>query len=499
MLPRFTRTIRFRLLATIVGTILSVSLLLWIFHARTHMRIVSDCITIMKDDVPHDAENTNGGEKLIAALEQASRDHLRAEAWWFAVVWAVMLAASTWLSVHITRPIREITATARQVVHDRREEFDKPDDDGDDVQQLHRAVRIMAKHLQIARASLTQKSNELNRTQQTLRRFFDQSKDILGIADYDTRIIDVNSGFIRLLDYDRDWLIGRKYTELIHPDDQDRVAIAVEDLRQGQELVEFESRFRDRTGVYHRIAWNVATHQEFGCIYAVGRDITEQRRLEEEIVRSSTAERERMARDIHDGLGQTMTGLAYKAKLIEAILTEGARPEPAQAAELVSLANQATREARAIARGLDPVELQQGLLPALEYLALSSQELFGIGVRIESEPGATEGLDRVTASHLYRIAQEAITNAIRHSQPDSVAIYLTRTEKLLELVVIDSGGEAKKNPEPGSGQGLRIMQYRARIMGGNLAIKPVPSGGLMVKCSVNIHYYEQAEDQKVLS
>jgi len=152
---------------------------------------------------------------------------------------------------------------------------------------------------------------------------------------------------------------------------------------------------------------------------------------------------------------------------------------------MVRLANEASEQARLLARGLDPVVLEEGLVPALHDLAHATLETFGTPCRFEhGENGFDLGKDQ--ARQLYWIAQEAVNNAVKHGKSQHISIYLTRRVNAIELVVMDDGTGLKEEAGPNAGQGLRIMRHRARMMGGDLSIMPGPAGGLLVKCLVEI-------------
>lgn len=207
------------------------------------------------------------------------------------------------------------------------------------------------------------------------------------------------------------------------------------------------------------------------------------RELEKEVVRAAAIEQERIAHDLHDSVGQLITGLAFKAKLVEAQLRDHNLPAPEQAAELVSLANRAGEQIRALARGIDPVELQDGLVPALQYLAVTTAYTFGVQCDFKGDP-LPAPLEKSRAIHLYRIAQEAVSNAIKHSKARQIMIELDHQDRQLVLTITDNGCGMIRRPIPADGSGLRIMHYRARMIGGTLDIQPRPACGLLVKCTI---------------
>ncbi|NND70159.1 MAG: PAS domain S-box protein [Rhodothermales bacterium] len=218
------------------------------------------------------------------------------------------------------------------------------------------------------------------------------------------------------------------------------------------------------------------------------RDISERRKLERELLRVGDLERRRIGQDLHDGLGQMLTGIG----LITQNLGKSIRDKDEQLAEEISevsdLVKEADRQARTLARNLSPVDLEAaGLDSALGRLALNIEKLFGIRCRYESN-GAVSVDDNSTATHLFRIAQEAISNAVTHGKADVVRIELSRGSKTLRLRIIDNGSGFRENEERDStrGMGIHIMNYRAKMVGGSLDIVPSFDGGTVVSCTVRL-------------
>ena len=164
--------------------------------------------------------------------------------------------------------------------------------------------------------------------------------------------------------------------------------------------------------------------------------------------------------------------------------------------------DEAIGQTRSLARGLHPVKPEpNGLMSALQELASRTRALFNIGCRfICRQPVLLE--DSTTATHLYRIAQEAVTNAIKHGKPGLIQISLTQTPGRINLAVKDNGVGLPATPRKHRGMGLRIMQYRAGTIGGSLAIQKDAGGGTTVVCSVHTsadglpHNPERATEKK---
>ncbi len=225
-------------------------------------------------------------------------------------------------------------------------------------------------------------------------------------------------------------------------------------------------------------------HDEISSILMVARDVTEHRRLEREIVEISSAERRRIGQDLHDALGQLLTGLAFLSKVLQQRLKARSLPEADDAGEIAKLMNQAVNQTRMLARGLCPVEPKaDGLMAALQELSDSIHKMFSIACEF-SCPGHILVDDDYTATHLYHIAQEAANNAVKHSKAKSILIELARVDGLLTMSVQDNGKGLPKELPSGGGMGLRTMRYRASLIGASLDISKAGKSGTVVTCTL---------------
>ncbi|MEL6614159.1 MAG: PAS domain S-box protein [Bacteroidota bacterium] len=250
------------------------------------------------------------------------------------------------------------------------------------------------------------------------------------------------------------------------------------------------------------------------------RDISERRLLEQEVTRIAEEERRRIGQDLHDGLGQTLTGIGLFARgLARQLDAEGSGSADA-ARQVISLLNEADAHARALARSLVPVELEtNGLEAALGRMAERASQLYGSTVRAGAEgTGVSEAdvLSGAAATHLFRIAQEAVSNGIQHGRAESIRVRLIRGVDKLRLRVEDDGVGFDETLRPGGilepasglppeasgsrsvaaparpadhrGMGLRIMHHRAHLAGGTLEIRPGADGGTVVTCTVPLRH-----------
>ncbi len=221
-------------------------------------------------------------------------------------------------------------------------------------------------------------------------------------------------------------------------------------------------------------------------------------RLERQILEISDREQARIGQDIHDGLCQQLIGMAFNANSLQQSLGSHSVPEVAIARKLCLLLDEAITEARRVCRGLYPVRLKtEGLVPALEELAHTVTERFNL--RCECDLQSRRLLcDVTTATHLYRIAQEAVNNAVKHSGATHVLLRLSTSEGGLELQVQDDGKGMQSSAGRAGGMGLHIMDYRARTIGGSLQIHGDGSG-TSVSCRVPQRPGNLAEESEALA
>jgi len=215
----------------------------------------------------------------------------------------------------------------------------------------------------------------------------------------------------------------------------------------------------------------------------VSQDITDRKVAEKSILEISARERRRIGQDLHDSLLQQLTGIAYMNKALQKRLAELSTQDAAEADYIGQLLQEAIRETRALARGLNPVQLDAyGLTSALRALAQSTEKLYKISCIFQCED-SIKIHDHEAATHLYRIAQEALSNAMKHAKPAQVILSLVETHGLLILRVCDNGKGFPESVPPEGGMGLHIMNYRARMIGATLTVQRAAGGGTFIICS----------------
>lgn len=210
------------------------------------------------------------------------------------------------------------------------------------------------------------------------------------------------------------------------------------------------------------------------------RDITERKQLEKEILEISEREQRRIGQDLHDGLCQHLAGIELMSQVLEQKLARRSQAAAAKVAEIAKNVRDAISHTRLLARGLSPVTLDsEGLMSALHELALNTEKIFHVTCRFDCHPPVLVS-DHAAATHLFRLAQEAVSNAVKHGKAKRILIRLKAERGRLALSIIDNGSGFPAQMPKTKGMGLQIMQSRAGMIGGTLSVERNAAGGTSV-------------------
>jgi signal transduction histidine kinase len=245
---------------------------------------------------------------------------------------------------------------------------------------------------------------------------------------------------------------------------------------------EFEIEYPCRVGQGERWFHARVTTCRAGSAHAViaHEDISERVRLEREIVAVSAHEQQRLRQELHDGLSQQLTGLKFKASLLEYHLQSKNLPEASEAKALSELLNEATDEASKLARRMRPVEVEaRGLMMALREIALNTEQEHEVKCDV-SIGRPVFFYDNNTATNLFRIAQEAVSAAIEEGEARRVQISLSESGNRVTLTVRDNGRPWKQRSS--SGLGPHLIRYHARMIGGTLDWHNTSTRGVVFTC-----------------
>lgn len=316
---------------------------------------------------------------------------------------------------------------------------------------------------------------ERNRQAQLLTSIMRTLPAIAGRLDATGRVVEAQGSGLERAGLAADTLIGATFAERFP-----QSAASVADALRGEAAnftLSGQASNRDWQAEFFVMA---DADRKAGATF-FGHDVTERRWLEQQLLTISDAEQQRIGADLHDGLGQQLTGMACLAAALRDRLKKVAPTEVENADLIAKLASESVSQTRALARGLCPVQLEKGSLgSALEDLTYQAQLLHGIECRCRVE-GPAPHVEHLAAIHLYRITQEAIHNATRHGGARHVLVTLTTRGREHRLSIKDDGrGFNADAVGTGSGAGLRLMSYRANMIGGTFSLESAPDRGTQV-------------------
>ena len=345
-----------------------------------------------------------------------------------------------------------------------------------------------------------------------LRSILKTAADAIVVFDLNGIIDTVNPTAEKMFGYTADEMLGQNVKMLMPPPFHERY----ENFLQRYQEAKDDSNFRisrevigiRKDGSLLPIDLSVNSVDHLGIFTAVLRDITERKRLEKHVLEIAAEEQRRIAQELHDGTQQELAGMSMLAEVMVNLLSQVSQHDFADKGEgmidgrvhkqlseisckLWQRLSEASKNVRDLSHGIMPVHIDpEGLRSSLAQLAYSTNEVKGINCRFEClEPVSVE--NATTATNLYRIAQESLKNAIQHGQANQIEIYMGTQGNRFVLEIRDNGVGFDPENLPTSavtdeteGMGLRIMEYRARMIGGTLIVRRQATGGMSVKCEV---------------
>jgi PAS domain S-box-containing protein len=377
---------------------------------------------------------------------------------------------------------------------------------------------------QLTQAIQHEKDEEsLRESEARMRATVEQATAGVGRCDINGKIVFANGRLCQMLGYPESELVGKTIGEVTHPEDaQENVSLFKQLVRNGKPF-ELEKRYvrkngsilwghvsvspvRDGNGEITSavaVAVDVTARKEAEAALQKSNELLEQRvddrtqelhrineqlqseierrkGLEGEILSVSDREQQRLGQELHDGLCQHLTAVAFMTRSIALRLKDHRVIDAADIEKVAELVNQAAIDTRNLSRALHRVDVDAaGLIVALQDLA--SREIWRTPCRLEVKPSFRID-DDAAAAHLYRIARESVINANKHAQAREIVIRLEHVRKEMVLRVIDDGIGLPKKLKPQQGLGFHIMNYRAQLMGGRIEIDSSQTGGTRVSC-----------------
>jgi len=325
------------------------------------------------------------------------------------------------------------------------------------------------------------------RLRETQARMFELLHEGVVVIDINNMIRMANPAFERMFGFQAGTAVDTSIDDLIAQPPgmrRDQLDQHLLGTTPGMSPVEFKCRRRDGS-TFDAACVATLTHVDSQTHrLAVITDVTERRGLEREILEIAGREQLRIGSDLHDGLGQDLTGVALMLRSVVAQLRKENSSARTDVEDIISLVNGAIESTRAMARGLAPVGADRGgLIAGLQSMAVRGMERYGVRAHFSTSLREPLTLDDGAATHLYRIAQEAFTNAIRHGRVTQVTIDLATAEGTLTLSVQDNGRGFDERNASNNGMGMKLMRYRAQMLGGDVTIANNKGGGVIVRCT----------------
>ncbi|MFT7634155.1 MAG: PAS domain S-box-containing protein [Mariniblastus sp.] len=304
-----------------------------------------------------------------------------------------------------------------------------------------------------------------------------------GVIFVDHEQIEINHAAEEITGYARDEIttLDHWFEELFGPRALENRAFFETRRRDGFPIIDVVA-LRRKDGTERLV--RIARHGFDGHVVWLLNDVTEQKQLESHLLDIADQEQRRIGHDLHDGLGQVLTGLTLMADSMAIDLQAQGLKESKVAERIAKQAEFCLEQVRDLARGLNPVEIDsQGLVSALTQLADQASTSYQINCEFAGDAEVNLDFSK-TATHLYRIAKEAITNGTKHGKADRIDVQLRKSAEGLVLSVTDNGCGIAESETTIRGIGMRSMSYRADLIGGTLLVEPAESGGTVVTCNV---------------
>jgi len=345
-----------------------------------------------------------------------------------------------------------------------------------DSSLLERSIRYSIKHFKTLQ--------QLSEREAQINAFMKNVPCAVYMKDLDGKYVYANETCANVFRRSVDEVIGKTDAELLPKTTAAKARNLDQQVLAQNKAIETTESYNRDDGTHYWLTNRFPICDQDGQPLMVGGaaiEITENKRLEREIQEISESEKRRIGQDLHDGLGQYLTGIACMVKVVEQKLANRDLNEANDVRKITSMVNETITQARDLARGLCPVELENnGLQAALTELA-SRVSRTSVNCEVKA-PTFTKVYDNAAAIHLYRIAQEAVNNAIKHGRAKNVTIGLNTQNNQVELTVQDDGCGFPKNPGKRTGMGLRVMNYRAGMIGATVSFAAGEQCGTVVRC-----------------
>ncbi|RJQ54037.1 MAG: PAS domain-containing sensor histidine kinase [Nitrospiraceae bacterium] len=408
------------------------------------------------------------------------------------IITALLLILSfSLIMIWITKRIQKLTGRVLDFSEKSlnvRKKYSSPE--GDELKVLDECFRTLTGEIAASHESLRSQAETLQKERDRAQNYLDIAGTIILTLNSEGRVTLINRKGSSLLGYREEEIVGKDWFDNFIPE---RMRHEIREVfgkimsGEGGFPAYYENPVLAGAGGERLVAWhNTALKDEGGRITGIlssGEDITEHKQLERSLIGIEERERRRIGQDLHDGLGQLLTGIAFQVRGLGRKLEKNYFADAESAAEISVLVDDAKKQVSRISKGLYPVEMdREGLMTALEELAVYTRKAFEIPCDfVCREPVSI--LNKTAVLQLYRIAQEAVTNAVKHGRPGRVEISLSGARgKILMTVKDDGTGIPGVSGRITGGMGLKIMGYRANLINAMLDIRQDTGGGTTVTC-----------------
>ncbi|MDC7227051.1 MAG: PAS domain S-box protein [Spirochaetales bacterium] len=337
---------------------------------------------------------------------------------------------------------------------------------------------------------------KIDAVQSRLASIVESSQDAIIGIDINGIIRSWNSGAVEIFGYSFDEVVGQNISLLHPPNYPNEMPEKIELLRSGEIVPHYEGVRQRKNGELIEMSILPSPIKDPNGIITgisfIARDVTENKNLEKEVIEIGEKERERIGQDLHDSLGQQLTGILLNMKTLENLVRNKLdKDEMQHLLDTESLLKETIQQTRTMAKNLIPVKLQtEGLPHALEDLANFARTVYKTRVITDIKEGI-KNVGVMVETQLYHIAQEAVNNSVKHSRGDTLSISLEIVNAELILSVKDNGTGIKETAA--NGIGMSIMNYRSNLINGNLFIHSEKDEGTLILCRVPLPELETSE------
>jgi PAS domain S-box-containing protein len=340
-------------------------------------------------------------------------------------------------------------------------------------------------------AVVIQRQRDALRLRESEERFgsvFEYAAIGMALVSPEGRWLRVNQAICRIVGYSADELLQSDFQYITHPDDlMMDLTFMREMLDSKRSYYHLEKRYVHKAGHNIWIMLSVSlVRDELGApLYFISQiqDISERRRLEQSLGELMSSEQQQLGRDLHDGLGQELTGLSLLASAFATSAERSGSPLAAEARALAQIATTAVATCRDIVRGVSPLtESNGGLGESLQRLVDRASALSDRSVKFHAVRAAPLNLNWYARNQLYRIAQEALNNALAHSLAQNIDVSLLIDSRTVRIRVADDGRGFSITAAHNDSFGIATMRFRAAAVNAQLSIESDPGGGTTIVC-----------------